>query len=93
MGRRTLERRFRELRGWGLAEEIQRGHLEHACKLLANTTLPMQAVAIQAGFQDYRHMARVFRRKFDMTATEYRDSRRHASTESRGLFFPVVCRD
>jgi LacI family transcriptional regulator len=74
IGRRTLERRCRELLGWGIAEEIQRTHLDRARKLLANTTLSMQAVALQAGFQDYRHMARVFRRKFDMTATEYRES-------------------
>lgn len=74
LGRRTLERRCRDLLGWGLAEEIRRVHLDRARTLLANTSLSIQAVATQAGFQDYRHMARIFRRQFDMTATEYRDT-------------------
>ncbi|TVP97730.1 MAG: helix-turn-helix domain-containing protein [Planctomycetaceae bacterium] len=72
VGRRTLERRFRTRLGWGLAAEIQRTHLALARRLLAETELSMQAVAIQAGFQDYRHMARVFRQQSDMTATQFR---------------------
>lgn len=80
LGRRSLERRCRELLGWGLAEDIQRTHLDRARKLLANTSLSVQAVAVQAGFQDYRHMARVFRRQFDMTATEYRETIRNPTS-------------
>lgn len=74
VGRRTLERRCRELLGWGLAEEIRRVHLNRARNLLANTSLSLQAVAKQAGYSDYRHMARVFRGQFGMTATEYRQA-------------------
>lgn len=73
MGRRTLERRFREQFGWGVAEEIQRTHLTLARRLLVATGLSIQAVAMQSGFSDYRHMTRVFRRHLDTTPTAYRE--------------------
>lgn len=87
VGRRTLERRFRQFLGWGIAEEIQRTHLSLAQRLLAATDLSMQAVAIQSGFLDYRHMARVFRRYLDITPTAYRERmnwRRFAKTAAKG---------
>jgi LacI family transcriptional regulator len=73
LGRRTLERRCRKFLGWGIGQEIERTHLDRAKKLLANTTLSLQAVAYQSGFQDYRQMARVFRRRLDITAGDYRE--------------------
>ena len=80
IGRRTLERRFRTLLGRGLASEIEQTHLALARRLLAETDLSMQAVATESGFQDYRHMARVFRRQLDTTATGYRDQVRHPAS-------------
>jgi DNA-binding LacI/PurR family transcriptional regulator len=72
VGRRTLERRCQAALGWGIAEEIRRTHVERACRLLTATDLTAQAVAIQAGFSDYRHMALVFRKQFGITPTAYR---------------------
>src|SRR5262249_14821288 len=47
VGRRSLERRFRGALGRGIWEEIQRVHLERAKRLLAETNLPIKAVATQ----------------------------------------------
>lgn len=72
VGRRTLERRCHTALGWSLGEEIRRAHLERARRLLARTELPMKAVAKQAGFSDFRHMAVVFRQELGMPPTAYR---------------------
>ena len=73
VGRRTVERRFREKVGTGIAAQIRRAHLELARRLLAQTDLPVQSVALRAGFDDYRQMARVFRQSLATTPTEYRN--------------------
>jgi LacI family transcriptional regulator len=72
VGRRTLERRCRLALGWGLGEEIRRTHLERVRRLLAGTDLPMKTVAQQAGFSDYRYMAKVVRQELGLTPTGYR---------------------
>jgi LacI family transcriptional regulator len=82
VGRRTLERRCHEALGRGLGEEIRRAHLERAKRLLARTDQPMKAVAHQAGFSDFRHMAVVFRQELSMSPTAYRRQMRGATADS-----------
>jgi LacI family transcriptional regulator len=82
VGRRTLERRFRKHLGWGVAEEIQRTHLTLARRLLASTDLSVQAVAIQSGFSDYRHMTRAFHRQLSSTPAAYREQARIWNSDS-----------
>lgn len=72
IGRRTLESRFRESLNRGIADEIRRAHLERAQRLLARTELPMQKIAVQAGFSDFRHMLSVFKQELGQTPTAYR---------------------
>lgn len=84
LGRRTLERRCRKALGWGLGEEIRRTHLERARRLLAETDLPMKALAEQAGYADFRHMALVFRRELGLTPTAYR--RQMRSPVAKGIY-------
>jgi LacI family transcriptional regulator len=76
VGRRTLERRCRQTLGRGLAEEIRRMHLQRACRLLAETDLPMKILAEQAGFSDCSHMAVVFRQMLGQSPTAYRRKQR-----------------
>jgi LacI family transcriptional regulator len=72
IGRRFLERRFRTVLGRGIGEEIRRVHLERAKRLLAETDLPMKAVARQAGFTGFRYLSVVFRQELGMPPTAYR---------------------
>jgi LacI family transcriptional regulator len=78
VGRRTLERQCRAALGWGIAEEMRRTHFQRACRLLVGTDLSMEAVAVQAGFLGYRHLALVFRKELGMTPTAYRRQMRSA---------------
>lgn len=82
VGRRTLERRCHKALGWGLGTEIRRAHLERARRLLARTDLPMKAVAQQAGFSDFRHLAVVFRQELGMPPTAYRRQMRGPGEET-----------
>ena len=72
VGRRTLERRFRQALGRGLWEEIRRVHVDRAKRLLAETDLAIKAVAKQSGFTDFRHLAVVFRQDLGLSPTAYR---------------------
>ncbi len=76
--RRTLERRFREVLGRTIHDEIRRAHLERSKRLLVETREPLKAVAVQAGFRDPQQFSRVFRAAESVTPQEYR--RLHAES-------------
>jgi LacI family transcriptional regulator len=70
--RRTLERRFRELLGRTVHDEIRRAHVEQAKRLLVETADPLKAVATRSGFRDPQQFSRVFRASEGLTPGEYR---------------------
>ncbi|MBN2579092.1 MAG: helix-turn-helix domain-containing protein [Pirellulales bacterium] len=72
--RRTLDRRFREVLGRTVLEEINRCRLTRAKRLLTETTLPMKTVAFLAGFTDAERMRVVFLNQEKVTPTDYRRS-------------------
>ena len=61
MARRGLERRFRKVLGRSMLQEIQRVRIERARHLLAETDLPIRAVAEGSGFSTQQRLAVVFR--------------------------------
>jgi LacI family transcriptional regulator len=72
VSRRLLERKFLEVLHRTPAEEIRRQHLEHARRLLVETTLPLTQVAELAGFSSQVYFTDVFRRHFAVTPLRYR---------------------
>jgi LacI family transcriptional regulator len=74
VSRRSLERRFRAALGRGVSEEVRRVHVERAKRLLAETSLPISIVAVQAGFTDFRHLAVTLRQEIGMSPMTYRRS-------------------
>jgi AraC-like DNA-binding protein len=70
--RRSLERRFRAVVGHTIHEEIVRCRLERASRLLANTSLSIQEVAIAAGFASTDTMGRTFQRVEGVSPRDYR---------------------
>ena len=70
--RRTLELRFREIVGRPILAEIIRVKIEMAKELLLDTDLKMPEIAIRCGFTRAPYVGEVFRRKLDMTPTEFR---------------------
>jgi len=73
--RRTLERRFRVLRGRSLLDEIRLVRLARVAELLTNTALPIKAIAYETGFRSVCHFDRMFRRATGTTPTAFRKKR------------------
>jgi LacI family transcriptional regulator len=70
--RRTLERRFREVLGRTIHDEIRRAHVEQAKRLLVETRESLKVVAARAGFSDPQQFSRVFRASAGLTPQRYR---------------------
>lgn len=47
--------------------------LQHACRLLKNTTGKISDIAMQSGFKDFNYFTRRFRKAFGVTPSEYRN--------------------
>lgn len=72
VGRRDLERRFRRVLGRSVLEEIHQARTEAAVNLLADTHLPVSAVARQSGFTSTRQLDVIFGRLKGLTPTDFR---------------------
>src|SRR5262249_783466 len=78
ISRSSLERRFRTTLGRGPLAELIRLRVEHAKRLLAETTQSVKEIPRAAGFHDTRHLSVTFRAKTGMSPVEYRASFRPA---------------
>lgn len=74
IGRRQLERRFQRDVGLSPAEYRLKLRLERARWLLQKTDLEVTEVALECGFQDSAHFARVIRRSLGISPREVRAS-------------------
>jgi LacI family transcriptional regulator len=72
LARRRLERRFQELLGRTVLQEIQRVRIERVKHLLAETDLPMSEIARRSGFSTPQRLAVVFRQTTAESPTAYR---------------------
>lgn len=72
LSRRTLERRFFRELGCTPHEEILRAQLDRVKRLLAETDLPLEAIAGKTGFAHTSYMVALFRRKTGQTPGAYR---------------------
>jgi AraC-like DNA-binding protein len=70
--RRTLDRRFQEVLGRTVLDEITNCRLSRAKRLLAETMLPIKTVAQLAGFSNTERMRMVFLKMEKMTPIDYR---------------------
>ncbi len=71
--RRTLERRFQQDLGRGIAGEIRQQRLMVAKHRLAERPDPVSDIAWHCGFGDAKRLCTVFRRMTGMTPLEWRD--------------------
>ena len=69
---RTFKRRFTQSTGMSPLEYIHTLRLEEAKQLLETTDLPVEAVAVEVGYQDASFFNRLFRRKVHLTPAGYR---------------------
>lgn len=72
VSRRVLERRFRQVLGRTVGQDIGRAHLALAMRQLADTELAIEQVAAVSGYTSAVYMASVFRRELGVSPSEYR---------------------
>ncbi|NHW34671.1 response regulator [Paenibacillus aceris] len=63
---------FKQKTGQGFKEYVTHLRLEQAKQLLRNPKLKLADVAERIGYQDMRHFSQVFRKKYGVTPSEYR---------------------
>jgi LacI family transcriptional regulator, galactose operon repressor len=72
MSRRSLEKRFREIIGRTILEEIQLVRLDRAKRLLLETTYPISKVAEISGFGSTGYFIQFFQKRIGKTPRKYR---------------------
>ena len=76
MSRRVLETRFRKLLGRSPHEQILNVKLDRVKRLLAETDLPLAAIAERTGFTHVEYLSVAFKRHTGINASEFRSGRR-----------------
>jgi LacI family transcriptional regulator len=72
VGRRQLERRFREVLGRSVLAEIQQVRVQRAKELLSDTDLPVTSIASRVGLASVRRLDVLFRQLVGMSPMAYR---------------------
>jgi AraC-like DNA-binding protein len=83
VGRRTLERRFRQSVGHPIVEEIINCRMNRAKRLLEETELPVKVVAYLSGFPSAECMRVAFVRREQISPTRYRRRARQRPVSGR----------
>lgn len=69
---RTFKRRFTQATGMSPLEYVHMLRLEEAKQMLEASELPVEAIALEVGYQDASFFGRLFRRKVALTPAQYR---------------------
>ena len=67
-----LSREFRRAHGVTMTDLAIQLRVDHAARLLRTTRRPLAAIALDAGFVDQSHLAKLFRRHTGTTCARYR---------------------
>jgi LacI family transcriptional regulator len=76
MARRTLERKFREVFGKSIIEQIRQVRVDKLRHDLAHTDEPITNLAEKCGFSSYKYMGLVFHEATGMTPRQFRERNR-----------------
>ena len=72
LAERTFTRRFANAVGMSPLDYVHTLRLEEAKQMLEATDLPVEAIALEVGYQDASFFGRLFRRKVTLTPAQYR---------------------
>lgn len=75
IARSTLYSYFRRVLGRTPQEVLESIRLKHAVYLLKHSELPIEQVALSAGYYSSSHLGRKFRRAYGTTASQFREAR------------------
>ncbi len=73
-----LSRLFKRLTGEMFSDYLRKVRYSHACKLLAETELPVSEISQSCGFRDLSSFRRVFSASEGTTPSDYRKARIHS---------------
>lgn len=76
-----LSRKFKEEMKVSISGYIMNRRVEKARELLKNTDLPINAVALETGYDNFAYFARVFRARTGMSPNEYRKEWKNGKKE------------
>ena len=79
MSRAHFSRLFMRTNGSWPSEFIQRERMERATRLLVNGQLSVKAVAVACGYDDPNYFAKVFRRAYAISPSEFRTNGMYAA--------------
>lgn len=77
---RSLQTAFKAEMGYSLSDELSRLRLKEASRLLRDTDLKLESVALESGFGTASYLCRVFRKHFGETPSRYREVHGHGSS-------------
>ena len=69
---RTLKRRFKKATGVTLIDYLQNLRIEEAKRLLESGRMPVEAINVEAGYEDAPFFRRLFKRRTGLTPSQYR---------------------
>jgi transcriptional regulator GlxA family with amidase domain len=72
LAERSFKRRFARATGMSPLEYVHTLRLEESKQMLETSDLPVEAVAIEAGYEDASFFSRLFRRRVGLTPAQYR---------------------
>lgn len=72
LSERTFQRRFVQATGMSPLDYVHTLRLEDAKQMLEAGELPIEAIALEVGYQDAGFFSRLFRRKVGLTPAQYR---------------------
>ena len=73
LSRSTLDRQFRQIMGRSPKDEILHVRLNRARQLLAETDFSHALIAEKVGLEYVEYLSRIFKKKFGITPSEYRE--------------------
>ncbi|MDO5113262.1 MAG: XylR family transcriptional regulator [Planctomycetia bacterium] len=76
VSRQWLDKRFKQLLGHTVYDEVQKRRLEKIRTLIAETHLSFNQIATLCGFENGNYLRNLFKKAFGMTMTEYREKSR-----------------
>ncbi len=72
LSRRVLEKRFKEIVGRSIYQEILNRKMQRVAYLIINTRSSLLDIAFQCGFDDSKNLARMFQRTYNYSPLQYR---------------------
>lgn len=68
----SLSKMIKQETGHTFLELLQEERFKHACKMLENTSLSIEDIALAVGYENQSYFFRQFKKRFNMTPRQYR---------------------